>query len=99
MAEKKKATKKAWIQSSDKGPKGASAQASVEVESKITFPVVGTGMSRRLPPVGYPLQEADERTECAKATADLKKSHEQLRQLAAHLQLVGEEEKTHIPPS
>jgi signal transduction histidine kinase len=96
MAGRKKTTKKARIQSPDKGQKGVSAQASGEEESKVTFPVLGTRMSRRLPPVHHALQEATELSECAKATTDLKKSHEQLRHLTAHLQSLREEERTNI---
>jgi signal transduction histidine kinase len=96
MAGKKKATKKVRIQSPDKEQKRVSAQASGEEESKMPFPVVGSRMSRRSLPVPHPLQEATELSECGKVTTDLKKSHEQLRHLTAHLQSRREEERTNI---
>lgn len=58
--------------------------------------VMKNRLSRLIPSVCRALQEAMDRAERRKAVADLKKSHEQLRQLAAHLQSVREEERKNI---
>jgi signal transduction histidine kinase len=58
--------------------------------------VMKNRLSRLIPSVRRALQEATERAERREAVADLKKSHEQLRRLAAHLQSVREDERTNI---
>ncbi len=58
--------------------------------------VMKNRLSRLIPSVCRARQEATERTERRKAVADLKKSHEQLRRLAAHLQSVREEERKNV---
>ncbi len=58
--------------------------------------VMKNRLSRLIPSVCRALQEATDRAERRTAVADLKKSHEQLRQLAAHLQSVREEERKNI---
>ncbi len=58
--------------------------------------VLKTGIARLASSVQRALREASERSERRKADRELKKSHEQLRSLAAHLQSAREEERTNI---
>ena len=64
---------------------------------KKTSPIVGSGILHT-PPVCLSLQGATERAGRGRAHTDLKKSHEHLRNLAAHLQSASEEEKAHMAP-
>jgi signal transduction histidine kinase len=66
------------------------------LKSGATDYVMKNRISRLIPSVNRALQEATERSERRKAVADLEKSHEQLRHLAAHLQSVREEERMNI---
>ncbi len=58
--------------------------------------VMKNGLSRLVPSVQRALREATERSERAKAVRELEKSHNQLRNLAVHLQCVREEERANI---
>jgi signal transduction histidine kinase len=58
--------------------------------------VLKNGLSRLGPSVKRALKESCERLERRRAVEDLKKSHEQMRSLAAHLQTVREEERLKI---
>lgn len=66
------------------------------LKSGATDYVMKNRLSRLVPSLTRALQEATERAERLKAVTDLTKSHEQLRQLAAHLQSVREAERTNI---
>jgi signal transduction histidine kinase len=58
--------------------------------------VMKSSLSRLVPSVQRALREATERSERAKAVRELEKSHNQLRNLAVHLQCVREEERANI---
>ncbi len=58
--------------------------------------VLKTGIARLASSVQRALRETRERSERRKAVMELRKSHEQLRSLAAHLQSAREEERTNI---
>ena len=92
---KSRATKKERIQPSDKGSKDVPTEVDGKRAPKKTSPVVGSGIVHT-PAVCLSLQGTTERAGRGIAHADLKKSHEHLRNLAAHLQSVREEEKTQI---
>lgn len=66
------------------------------LKSGATDYVLKHRISRLVPSVLRALQEKTERAGRRKAVKDLKKSHDQLRRLAAHLQSVREEERTNI---
>ena len=66
------------------------------LKSGATDYVLKSRISRLVPSVRRALNEAKERSERRKAVKELKKSHEQLRNLADHLQVVREEERTWI---
>ena len=66
------------------------------LKSGATDYVLKSRISRLVPAVHRALSEAQERSERRKAVKELRKSHEQLRNLAAHLQTVREEERTWI---
>src|SRR5271169_623276 len=58
--------------------------------------VLKTSIARLAPSVQRALREARERSERRTAVKELRKSHEQLRSLAGHLQSAREEERTNI---
>jgi signal transduction histidine kinase len=66
------------------------------LKSGATDYVLKNRISRLVPSVRRALREATERSERRQAVKELKESHEQLRQLAAHLLYVREEERTNI---
>jgi signal transduction histidine kinase len=66
------------------------------LKSGATDYVLKNRLSRLIPSVHRALNEAEERSERRKAVKELTKSHEQLRNLAEHLQTVREEERTWI---
>jgi signal transduction histidine kinase len=66
------------------------------LKSGATDYVLKSRIARLVPSVKRALREAAERSERLQAVSDLKESNEQLRQLAAHLQSVREEERTNI---
>jgi|WetSurMetagenome_2_1015567.scaffolds.fasta_scaffold01728_12 signal transduction histidine kinase len=66
------------------------------LKSGATDYVLKSRMARLAPSMRRALREAAERAERLQALSDLKESNEQLRQLAAHLQSVREEERTLI---
>ena len=67
------------------------------LKSGATDYVLKNRLSRLIPSVHRALNEAEERSERRKAVKELTKSHEQLRNLAEHLQTVREEEKPGSP--
>ncbi len=66
------------------------------LKSGATDYVLKNGIQRLVPSVGRALSDTSERSERRKAVEELRKSHEQLRCLASHLQSVREEERTRI---
>ncbi len=95
MSGKKEATKKNRIQPPDKRPQSVLADAGRKRDLEETIPVLDTKISSK-PPACRALKDATERAGQGKAVTNLKKSHDQLRHLAAHLQSVREDEKKHI---
>jgi two-component system, NarL family, sensor histidine kinase UhpB len=66
------------------------------LKSGATDYVLKNRIARLAPAVRRALREAAERTARLQAASGLRESNEQLRQLAAHLQSVREEERTHV---
>ena len=66
------------------------------LKSGATDYVLKNRISRLVPSVRRALEEATEKLEHRKAVRELKESHKQLRNLAAHLQSAREEERTWI---
>jgi signal transduction histidine kinase len=66
------------------------------LKSGATDYVLKNSISRLAPSVRRALEEATEKLEHRKAVKELRKSHKQLRDLAAHLQSAREEERTWI---
>jgi DNA-binding NtrC family response regulator len=66
------------------------------LKSGATDYVLKNRISRLAPSVRRALEEAKEKSERRKAVKELERSHKQLRNLAAHLQSVREEERTNI---
>jgi signal transduction histidine kinase len=58
--------------------------------------ILKTSIARLVPSMQRALREAKERSERRKAVEELRKSHDQIRYLAAHLQSTREEERTYI---